>query len=191
MFICVNSSICSHFCYSSPTSKQWGTQFEYTQFFTGENSYKTDSTRTSTFVSVNFRTPSWQWVQDTAKSTYNPRTLTSYIDLNRAGIGLMEIVSEPDLRLVCGCLWLVFLDPQIAMIVALLKKLAYTSGPSNRFCVHWDQVMETWKRYATSSFLQKKKRSYFSPRRAPSGVMSTYPWTARVMFWAPVVRLRT
>jgi len=48
------------------------------------------------------RTPSWQWVQDTAKSTYNPRTLTSNIDLNRAGIGLMEIVSEPDLRFVCA-----------------------------------------------------------------------------------------
>ncbi|KAF8165712.1 Glutamyl-tRNA amidotransferase subunit B, mitochondrial [Crassisporium funariophilum] len=39
-----------------------------------------------------------QLEQDTAKSTFNPRTLTSHIDLNRAGTGLMEIVSEPDLR---------------------------------------------------------------------------------------------
>ncbi|RDB20205.1 Glutamyl-tRNA(Gln) amidotransferase subunit B, mitochondrial [Hypsizygus marmoreus] len=39
-----------------------------------------------------------QLEQDTAKSTFNPRTRTSYIDLNRAGTGLMEIVSEPDLR---------------------------------------------------------------------------------------------
>ncbi|KAH9482302.1 Glutamyl-tRNA(Gln) amidotransferase subunit B, mitochondrial [Psilocybe cubensis] len=39
-----------------------------------------------------------QLEQDTAKSTFNPRLQKSYIDLNRAGAGLMEIVSEPDLR---------------------------------------------------------------------------------------------
>ncbi|TFK43869.1 Glutamyl-tRNA amidotransferase subunit B, mitochondrial [Crucibulum laeve] len=39
-----------------------------------------------------------QLEQDTAKSTFNPRNLTSSIDLNRAGTGLMEIVSEPDMR---------------------------------------------------------------------------------------------
>ena len=108
MFILINSWIYSHFRFSSPTSEQWRTQFACTQFLTCENSYKTDPTRTSTFASVNFRTPSWQWVQDTAKSTYNPRTLTSNIDLNRAGIGLMEIVSEPDLRFVCDLLPLSF-----------------------------------------------------------------------------------
>ena len=36
--------------------------------------------------------------KDTAKSTFMPRTQTSHIDLNRAGVGLMEIVSEPDIR---------------------------------------------------------------------------------------------
>lgn len=36
--------------------------------------------------------------QDTAKSVTNPRTRTSLIDLNRAGTGLLEIVTEPDLR---------------------------------------------------------------------------------------------
>ncbi|KAL9713058.1 hypothetical protein Ac2012v2_004299 [Leucoagaricus gongylophorus] len=39
-----------------------------------------------------------QLEQDTAKSTLIPRARTSHIDLNRAGTGLMEIVSEPDLR---------------------------------------------------------------------------------------------
>ncbi|THV05019.1 glutamyl-tRNA amidotransferase [Dendrothele bispora CBS 962.96] len=39
-----------------------------------------------------------QLEQDTAKSTFNPRTKTSNIDLNRAGTGLLEIVTEPDLR---------------------------------------------------------------------------------------------
>ncbi|KAJ7134432.1 Glutamyl-tRNA amidotransferase B subunit [Mycena epipterygia] len=39
-----------------------------------------------------------QLEQDTAKSTFDPRTRTSNIDLNRAGTGLLEIVTEPDLR---------------------------------------------------------------------------------------------
>ncbi|KAF5322005.1 hypothetical protein D9619_000691 [Psilocybe cf. subviscida] len=39
-----------------------------------------------------------QLEQDTAKSTFNSHTFTSRIDLNRAGVGLMEIVSEPDIR---------------------------------------------------------------------------------------------
>lgn len=46
----------SHLSFSSPTSKQWGTQFAWTRFLTSENSYKTNPTRTSTFVSVTFRT---------------------------------------------------------------------------------------------------------------------------------------
>ncbi|KAK7472588.1 hypothetical protein VKT23_000701 [Stygiomarasmius scandens] len=39
-----------------------------------------------------------QLEQDTAKSTFNPRTKTSFIDLNRVGTGLLEIVTEPDIR---------------------------------------------------------------------------------------------
>ncbi|KAK2465978.1 hypothetical protein APHAL10511_001619 [Amanita phalloides] len=39
-----------------------------------------------------------QLEQDTAKSTLNPRRRISRIDLNRAGAGLMEIVTEPDMR---------------------------------------------------------------------------------------------
>ncbi|KAH9938098.1 GatB/GatE catalytic domain-containing protein [Fomitopsis serialis] len=39
-----------------------------------------------------------QLEQDTGKSTYDPRRKESAIDLSRAGAGLMEIVSEPDIR---------------------------------------------------------------------------------------------
>ncbi|KAH7919539.1 Glutamyl-tRNA amidotransferase B subunit [Leucogyrophana mollusca] len=39
-----------------------------------------------------------QLEQDTAKSTFDARRRESHVDLNRAGSGLMEIVSEPDLR---------------------------------------------------------------------------------------------
>ncbi|KAK0212659.1 glutamyl-tRNA amidotransferase [Desarmillaria ectypa] len=39
-----------------------------------------------------------QMEQDTAKSIFDPRTRTSLIDLNRAGAGLLEIVTEPDLQ---------------------------------------------------------------------------------------------
>ncbi|KAK7696254.1 hypothetical protein QCA50_000907 [Cerrena zonata] len=39
-----------------------------------------------------------QLEQDTGKTMFDPRRRVSSIDLNRAGTGLMEIVSEPDLR---------------------------------------------------------------------------------------------
>ncbi|KDQ08250.1 hypothetical protein BOTBODRAFT_59456 [Botryobasidium botryosum FD-172 SS1] len=39
-----------------------------------------------------------QLEQDTAKSTSDPKAGKTRIDLNRAGTGLMEIVSEPDMR---------------------------------------------------------------------------------------------
>ncbi|KAI0322508.1 Glutamyl-tRNA amidotransferase B subunit [Amylostereum chailletii] len=39
-----------------------------------------------------------QLEQDTAKSTSDPRRRESSIDLNRAGTGLLEVVSKPDMR---------------------------------------------------------------------------------------------
>ena len=36
--------------------------------------------------------------QDTAKTVFDTRRHVSQIDLNRAGTGLMEIVSHPDMR---------------------------------------------------------------------------------------------
>src|SRR5947207_15987808 len=36
--------------------------------------------------------------QDAGKSLHDQHPTQTYVDLNRAGIGLMEIVSEPDLR---------------------------------------------------------------------------------------------
>ena len=38
------------------------------------------------------------WIQDTAKSTFHPRSESTSIDLNRAGSALIEIVSHPDMR---------------------------------------------------------------------------------------------
>lgn len=46
------------------------------------------------------RNATQRMLQDTGKSTFDPRRKLSSIDLSRAGAGLMEIVSEPDLRLV-------------------------------------------------------------------------------------------
>lgn len=37
-------------------------------------------------------------LQDTAKTFFDARRHVSQIDLNRAGTGLMEIVSQPDMR---------------------------------------------------------------------------------------------
>ncbi|KAA1466549.1 Glutamyl-tRNA amidotransferase B subunit [Dentipellis sp. KUC8613] len=47
---------------------------------------------------VSVRIEQIQLEQDTAKSTFDPRRRLSSIDLNRAGTGLMEIVSRPDMR---------------------------------------------------------------------------------------------
>ena len=41
-----------------------------------------------------------QLEQDTAKSSYSSVLEATQVDLNRAGAGLMEIVSEPDMRCV-------------------------------------------------------------------------------------------
>ncbi|TFY74677.1 hypothetical protein EWM64_g9335 [Hericium alpestre] len=47
---------------------------------------------------ISVRIEQIQLEQDTAKSTFEPRRRQSAIDLNRAGTGLMEIVSMPDMR---------------------------------------------------------------------------------------------
>ncbi|KAF9236240.1 GatB/GatE catalytic domain-containing protein [Melanogaster broomeanus] len=47
---------------------------------------------------VRVRITQIQLEQDTAKSTYDKRRRVTQVDLNRAGSGLMEIVSEPDMR---------------------------------------------------------------------------------------------
>jgi aspartyl-tRNA(Asn)/glutamyl-tRNA(Gln) amidotransferase subunit B len=41
-------------------------------------------------------------MQDTGKSSFDPRRGLVSVDLNRAGTGLMEIVSDPDMRSVLG-----------------------------------------------------------------------------------------
>ncbi|KAI0650451.1 Glutamyl-tRNA-Gln amidotransferase B subunit [Trametes meyenii] len=47
---------------------------------------------------ISVRIKQVQLEQDTGKSTFLPRNRITAIDLNRAGMGLMEIVSEPDMR---------------------------------------------------------------------------------------------
>ncbi|KAH9977679.1 glutamyl-tRNA amidotransferase [Lactifluus volemus] len=47
---------------------------------------------------VSVRIEQIQLEQDTGKSMFEPRRQLSSIDLNRAGTGLMEIVSKPDIR---------------------------------------------------------------------------------------------
>ncbi|PIL37405.1 hypothetical protein GSI_01099 [Ganoderma sinense ZZ0214-1] len=47
---------------------------------------------------ISVRIKQVQLEQDTGKSTSLPRNRITAIDLNRAGMGLMEIVSEPDMR---------------------------------------------------------------------------------------------
>ncbi|GAW08544.1 GTPase-activating protein GYP5 [Lentinula edodes] len=53
---------------------------------------------TSPKIGLPIRIKQIQLEQDTAKSITNARTRTALIDLNRAGAGLLEIVTEPDFR---------------------------------------------------------------------------------------------
>jgi len=47
---------------------------------------------------VSVRIEQIQLEQDTGKSMFEPCRRLSSLDLNRAGVGLMEIVSKPDMR---------------------------------------------------------------------------------------------
>lgn len=60
--------------------------------------FATDGRLTLSKEDVHVRIKQLQLEQDTGKSTFDPRNRVSEIDLNRAGTGLMEIVSEPDMR---------------------------------------------------------------------------------------------
>ena len=83
--------------------------------------------------------------QDTAKSVFDPRQHLSQIDLNRAGTGLVEIVSESDMRSVIPCLilwrWLV------TMLSAVLQKRpATTLEHCKQSCDLWAPLMATWNK---------------------------------------------
>ncbi|KAI0773368.1 Glutamyl-tRNA amidotransferase B subunit [Irpex lacteus] len=60
--------------------------------------FATDGTLRLPKSAVEVRIKQIQLEQDTGKSTSEARESMTYIDLNRAGTGLMEIVSEPDMR---------------------------------------------------------------------------------------------
>lgn len=77
--------------------------------------------------------------QDAGKSIHDIDPKKTYIDLNRAGVGLMEIVTKPDFR-----------SPEEAG--AFLKSCA-------PFCGIWKPAMATWTRVpcaATSTFRYAK-----------------------------------
>ena len=61
--------------------------------------------------------------KDTSKSAYLPRQRMSAIDLNRAGTGLMEIVSEPDMKLVFALVGYI----RHSAVLTLRYKIARTS----------------------------------------------------------------
>ena len=64
--------------------------------------------------------------QDAGKSMHDQHPSKSYIDLNRTGVALMEIVSRPDIR-------------SAAQAAAYVKKLGQSCGTL-------EPVMATWKR---------------------------------------------
>lgn len=63
--------------------------------------------------------------QDTAKTTFDASAKESRIDLNRAGVALMEIVSEPDMRFVGS----IQIEHLLSKFAVLLKKLANIYAP--------------------------------------------------------------
>jgi len=87
--------------------------------------------------------------QDTAKSNFSPALGCTFIDLNRAGTGLMEIVSEADMRwgplnFKCCCSDCKFQDQ--------LKRLELTCGHCKLFYDRSVQATVTWNRWVYSIF---------------------------------------
>ena len=76
---------------------------------------------------------------------FEPRRRLLSIDLNRAGMGLMEIVSKPDIRygstsrLNCDFIRLTVVDPQ--------SRQVNTSGRCKLCLDLLELVMETWSKY--------------------------------------------
>jgi hypothetical protein len=76
---------------------------------------------------------------------FEPHRRLLSIDLNRAGMGLMEIVSKPDMRygsrsrLNCDYIWLTVVDPQSRQV---------NTSERYRLCLDLlGLVMETWSKY--------------------------------------------
>ena len=83
-----------HEQFSSSNLTGWFLDVSKRQF---PNPSKTGAVGTGIFLIVD-TPPKAHIIQDTGKSTFDPRRGISSIDLNRAGTALMEIVSEPDMR---------------------------------------------------------------------------------------------
>ena len=76
--------------------------------------------------------------QDTGKSMFDSRRRLSSIDLNRAGTGLMEIVSEPDMRFV-------------AMMPSFLRALSLTIPSSPEEAGEYVRTLQALLRSVGSS----------------------------------------
>jgi hypothetical protein len=83
--------------------------------------------------------------QDTAKSTFDSHRCLSQIDLNRAGTGLMEIVSEPDMRSVFLFI-ITLVDYHVVNILVRQKRPATMLERSKQSCDLWVLAMVTWNR---------------------------------------------
>ena len=77
--------------------------------------------------------------QDSGKSIHDPQTNSSLIDLNRAGIGLLEIVFEPDLSTgeEAACL--------VKDLIAMVKTLGVCSGRMDEGAVRVDANVSVHK----------------------------------------------
>ena len=111
--------------------------------------HQTTSARTSTLAYGTSLSPELTPLQDTGKSMTDRRRRVTSIDLNRAGAGLMEIVSEPDIRYTTTpcCLkttLTVFHLPD-------LRRKPLTMSEHCKLCYElWGPVTATWKRLVPS-----------------------------------------
>ena len=135
--------VLSHQFYSS-THRPWRSTHPSIPRYPENCAVKANTTRTSAHMRA-FPVFSLQlYSKDTAKSTFDAGRRLSYIDLNRAGTGLMEIVSEPDMTY--GCLPFLHNKPATSLRTGLRRKLPNTSAHFRPYCVPLARATATWNK---------------------------------------------